>query len=302
MLSTTITLDARIKERIMNIGQPQRSMNMQKLNGKRVLVTGGSQGLGLAMVEALVARGANVSAISRERSNLKAAEKVGASVIAGDATDSTLMNSVVRDQRPDVLILNAGTRLPIKPIDQQNWDEFSIVWNTDVKAGLVGIQAALNTPMKRGGRILVMSSGASMVLAVPFIKPEDLSLSGGYVGAKRMLWFMAHCANTVSRERGLELHFQVLAPMQLIPGTRLGHEVAAACATKEGISLDEHVMKRYGSVLCPAQVGEQVAELLGDSRYLRGVAYGFRSGSEIVHLDVTYDRASTAIPEEVIVQ
>jgi hypothetical protein len=30
--------------------------------------------------------------------------------------------------------------------------------------------------MKRGGRILVMSSGASMVLAVPFIKPEDLSM------------------------------------------------------------------------------------------------------------------------------
>ena len=165
-------------------------------------------------------------------------------MIAGDATDATLMNALVRDEAPDVLILNAGTRLPIKPIDQQGWEEFSIVWNTDVKAGLVGIQAALNTPMKRGGRILVMSSGASMVLAVPFIKPEDLSLSGGYVGAKRMLWFMAHSANTVSRDRDLGLHFQVLAPMQLIPGTTLGHEVAAACADIEGISVDEHVMKR----------------------------------------------------------
>jgi hypothetical protein len=39
-----------------------------------------------------------------------------------------------------VLILNAGARLPVKPIDQQSWDEFSIVWNTDVKAGLVGIR------------------------------------------------------------------------------------------------------------------------------------------------------------------
>jgi NADP-dependent 3-hydroxy acid dehydrogenase YdfG len=98
-------------------------------------------------------------------------------VIAGDATDATLMNALVRDEAPDVLILNAGTRLPIKPIDQQGWEEFSIVWNTDVKAGLVGIQAALNTTMKRGGRILVMSSGASMVLAVPFHqarRPEPL--------------------------------------------------------------------------------------------------------------------------------
>jgi len=277
-------------------------MNMQNLNGKRVVVTGGSQGLGLAMVEALVASGANVTAVSRDRSNLVAAEEVGASVISGDATDATLMNSVVRDEGPDVLILNAGTRLPVKPIDKQSWDEFSIVWNTDVKAGLVGIQAALNTPMKPGGRILVMSSGASMVLAVPFIKPENLSLSGGYVGAKRMLWFMAHSGNTVSRDRGLELHFQVLAPMQLIPGTAIGHEVAAVCAEIEGISVDEHVMKRYGSILRPAQVGEQVVELLCDPRYTQGVAYGFRSGSDIVPLDVTYDPTSTAIPEEVIVQ
>ncbi len=274
---------------------------MQWLNGKRVVVTGGSQGLGLAMVKALVASGANVTAMSRDPSNLKAAAEVGASVIAGDATDATLMNALVRDEAPDVLILNAGTRLPIKPIDQQGWEEFSIVWNTDVKAGLVGIQAALNTPMKRGGRILVMSSGASMVLAVPFIKPEDLSLSGGYVGAKRMLWFMAHSANTVSRDRDLGLHFQVLAPMQLIPGTTLGHEVAAACAEIEGISVDEHVMKRYSSVLRPPQIGEQVAELLGDPRYMEGVAYGFRSGSDILPLDVPYDRRITAVPEEAIV-
>src|SRR5580658_2784050 len=276
-------------------------MNMQNLNGKRVVVTGGSQGLGLAMVEALVASGANVIAMSRDRSNLVAAEEVGAAVIAGDATDATLMNSVVRDEAPEVLILNAGTRLPVKPIDQMNWDEFSAVWNTDVKAGLVGIQAALRAPMSRGGRILVMSSGAAMVLAAPFIKTDDLSLSGGYVGAKRMLWFMAHSANAVSRDRNLGLHFQVLAPMQLIPGTTLGYEVAAICAEIEGISVDEHVMKRYGSVLRPAQVGEQVVELLGDPRYRQGVAYGFRSESDILPLDVAYVPRNTAIPEATIV-
>jgi NAD(P)-dependent dehydrogenase (short-subunit alcohol dehydrogenase family) len=185
-----------------------------------------------------------------------------------------------------VLILNAGTRLPIKPIDQLSWDEFSIVWNTDVKAGLVGIQAALQTPMKRGGRVLVMSSGAAMVLAVPFIKPDDLSLSGGYIGAKRMLWFMAYSANKVSRDRGLGIHFQVLAPMQLIPGTAIGHEVAAVCAAIEGVSIEEYVMQRYGSILRPAQIGEQVAELLGDPRYLQGVAYGFRNDCDLQPLDV----------------
>src|SRR5229473_702669 len=261
-------------------------MNMQDLNGKRIVVTGGSEGLGLAMVEALAASGARVTALARDRVKLAAAERVGAAVVAGDATDAAVMNSIVGDEAPDVLILNAGARLPMKPIDQQSWDEFSTTWNTDVKAGLVGVQAALNTPMKRGGRVLVMSSGAAMVLAVPYIAPESLRLSGGYIGAKRMLWFMAHSANAVSRERDLEIHFQVLVPCQLIPGTTLGHQVAAAYAEIEGVSIDEHVMQRYGSILRPAQVGEQVAELLGDPRYVNGVAYGFRSDADILPLDV----------------
>src|SRR5580692_10938218 len=242
-------------------------MNMQNLNGKCAIITGGSQGLGLAMVEALAACGANVTAISRDRPKLAAAEQAGAAVIAGDATDATLMNSVLREEVPGVLILNAGARLPMKPIDEQSWDEFSTAWNTDVKAGLIGIQAALNAPMKAGGRILIMSSGASMVLSVPFIEPESLRLSGGYIGAKRMLWFMAHSANAVSRERGRDLHFQVLVPGQLIPGTTLGRQVAAAYAKIEGVSVERYVMQRYGSILRPAEVGERVAELLADPRY-----------------------------------
>jgi hypothetical protein len=155
-----------------------------------------------------------------------------------------------------------------------------------VKAGLVGIQSALNTPMKPDGRVLIMSSGASMVLAVPCIAPRDLRLSGGYTGAKRMLWFMAQSANSVSSERGLMLHFQVLVPCQLIPGTTLGHQVAAAYAEIEGVSIDEHVMQWYGSILRPARVGEQVAELLGDPCYTQGVAYGFGSNGDILPLDV----------------
>ena len=61
---------------------------MQDLNGKRVVVTGGSEGLGLAMVEALAACGAHVTTLARDRAKLAAAERVGAAVIAGDATDA----------------------------------------------------------------------------------------------------------------------------------------------------------------------------------------------------------------------
>ena len=263
-----------------------RASTMNALTHTHAVVTGASQGLGLAMTKALLARGARVTAIARSKDRLDAARQLGATTLAGDATDAELMNRVVADQQPDVLILNAGARLAMKPIDAQSWEEFSAMWNTDVKAGLVGMQAALNTPLKPGARVLAMSSGASMVMSVPFIAPASLRLSGGYVGAKRMLWFMAHQANTVSRERGLGLHFQVLVPGQVIPGTALGHEVASAYARLEGVSAEQHVRDRYGSILAPDRFGEMVADLLAEPRHAGGVAYGFRADAGIFPLDL----------------
>jgi hypothetical protein len=58
----------------------------------------------------------------------------------------------------------------------------------------------LDTPMRPESRVLSMSSGAVTMLTVTFIAPESLTPSGGYIGAKRMLWFMAHAANADSRE------------------------------------------------------------------------------------------------------
>jgi NAD(P)-dependent dehydrogenase (short-subunit alcohol dehydrogenase family) len=258
---------------------------MTKLDGKQVVVTGGSEGLGLAMVRALLAHGARVTAIARDPGRLASVERLGAGIVAGDATDASLMNHIVADHQPDVLILNAGARLAMAPIDEQTWDSFSTAWNTDVKAGLVGIQAALRTPMRPGARVLIMSSGAAMVLSVPYIQPDTLRLSGGYVGAKRMLWFMAHSANAVSRERGLGIHFQVLLPGQLMAGTELGHAVASAYAELEGLSVEDYLFKRYGDPLHPEQIGAQVVDLLADPRYATGVAYGFRSGADLLPLD-----------------
>jgi len=258
---------------------------LSTLADKRVVVTGASQGLGLAMTRALLARGAKVTAIARSAQRLEAARQAGAATLVGDATDAGLMNRVIGEQQPDVLILNAGARLAMKPLDAQTWDEFSAVWDTDVKATLVGMQAALNTPLKPGARVLTMSSGASMVMSVPSIRPAGLRLSGGYVGAKRMQWFMAHQANAVSRERGLGLHFQVLLPGQVMPGTALGHAVASAYAQLEGVSAEQHVLNRYGSILEPARFGEMVADLIADPARAGATAHGLRADAGIFPLD-----------------
>jgi hypothetical protein len=45
-------------------------------------------------------------------------------------------------------------------------------------------------------------------------------------------------------------------------------------------------MQRYGLILRPARVGEQVGELHGDPRYTQGVACGFRSNGDILPRDI----------------
>ncbi|TGQ42745.1 SDR family oxidoreductase [Mesorhizobium sp. M00.F.Ca.ET.216.01.1.1] len=258
---------------------------MTGLKNKQAIVTGGSAGIGLEMVRSLLAQGAEVTVIARDDGKLAAARDAGAQAIAGDATDAALITREIDAVDPDILILNAGARLAAKTLDRQNWDDFSAVWNTDVKATFIGIQAALNRPLRPGSRVLVTSSGAAMVMSLPAIRPEDLRMSGGYVGAKRMVWFMAHQANAVSRERGLGILFQVLVPAQLMAATELGHAVAAAYAEAEGITIDEHILRRYGSHLAPEQVGRQVVELLDDPAYRTGVAYGIRAGVQLMPLD-----------------
>jgi hypothetical protein len=130
-----------------------------------------------------------------------------------------------------------------------------------------------------------MSSGAAMVLSAPQIPNHSLYLSGGYVGAKYMLWFMAHNANAIAEERGLGVRFQVLVPTQLKAGTELGRNVASAYAGLAGVTPEAYLAKRYGPPLTPAHLGAQVADMLADPRYVAGVAYGLTIGEAPVGLD-----------------
>jgi hypothetical protein len=148
------------------------------------------------------------------------------------------------------------------------------VWNTDVKAGLYGIQAALKAPLASGARVLIVSSAIA-----------GNPLSGGCAGTKRMLWLMAHYANGLASERGLGIHFQVLIPQQIVGETALGHQAASAGARRRGLSIEAFLAERYGAPLSPRQYGEQVATLLTDPRYTTAVAYGFKADTGVTALD-----------------
>jgi NAD(P)-dependent dehydrogenase (short-subunit alcohol dehydrogenase family) len=193
---------------------------MHTLDQRRILITGGSRGLGLGVVEALIAHHANVTVVARGSTRLAELKaRLGVSIIPGDATDPMLAESVLREVRPSVLVLNAGIYADDGAAARATWESFSKNWNTDVKATFHWIQSALRLRLERGSRVLISSSGVAI---------GGSPLSGGYAGAKRMIWMMAGYANGVASDLKPGIRFQALLVRQIVGATELGRAAAEA--------------------------------------------------------------------------
>ncbi len=246
------------------------------LKDKNVVVTGGSRGLGLGLVEALVAHGAKVTVVARSADALDAARaRLGVATISADVTDESAAQRIVAEVRPDILVLNAGTPPRMARLDQLSWADFAAPWETDVKAGLYWLQAALNLPLKTASRVLVVSSGAAV---------GGSPMSGGYGGAKRMLWFMASYANGVSKQKNLGIRFQVIVPQQMVLGTGIGDAGANAYARALNIE-PEAFVARFGAPMLPRDFGEKVVAVLDGLQYAEGLAFGLKGDTGIAILE-----------------
>jgi NAD(P)-dependent dehydrogenase (short-subunit alcohol dehydrogenase family) len=246
------------------------------LKEKNVVVTGGSRGLGLGLVEALVAQGARVTVVARGADALQSVRaRLGVATISADVTDETAAHRILAEVGPDILVLNAGAKPPMARLDQMSWLDFTATWETDVKAGLYWLQAALNLPLRPGSRVLVGSSGAAV---------NGSPMSGGYAGAKRMLWFMAKYANGVAEQKGLGIRFQAIVPQQIIGGTGVGDAGANAYARAAGIETKAY-LARFGAPMPPRDFGEKVISVLEDSKYAEGFAFGLKGDTGITVLE-----------------
>jgi len=246
------------------------------LKDKNVVVTGGTRGLGLGLVEALVAHGARVTVVARDADALESVRaRLGVATIIADVTDDSAAHRILAEVSPDILVLNAGAKPPMGRLDQLSWTDFTATWETDVKAGLYWLQAALKLPLMPGSRVLVGSSGAAQ---------NGSPLSGGYAGAKRMLWTMAKYANGVSEQKGLGIRFQAIVPLQMVGGTGVGDAGAAAYAHAMGIEPAEF-LKRFGVPMLAREFGEKVVSVLDDPQYAGGLAFGLKGDTGITMLE-----------------
>jgi len=156
-------------------------MNMNKLEGKIALITGGSRGIGAAIAKRLAADGANVAitytkGADAAASVVKEIERVGRKAIAiqADAADAKAVQAAVEKTvatfgRLDVLVNNAGTAIP-KPFEETTLEEMDRMIDINVRGVFVATLAALKH-MKEGGRIITIGSSVGERMMTPGLVP-----------------------------------------------------------------------------------------------------------------------------------
>ena len=137
-----------------------------RLNGKKALVTGGSRGVGRAIVEAFVKEGATVVASASSTDSLAAlAENPEIHTIAADlsnpiATEKLFESTLATCGHVDILVNNAGIYLS-KPFEEYSLGDAEKLMRINVYAVMQLSQLAVRHMGTRGsGKIIQISSTA----------------------------------------------------------------------------------------------------------------------------------------------
>jgi 3-hydroxybutyrate dehydrogenase len=175
----------------MNIPvKPQTSNAQRALDGKVALVTGSTSGIGLGIVRALAAAGAEVvlnglgSAAEIGRTREQIAAEFGVKASFSPAIAEMIAATVAQFGRLDILVNNAGIQ-HVAPLDQfpvEKWDQILAI---NLSSAFHTTRLALPAMRQNGfGRIINIASAHGLV-ASPF-KAAYVAAKHGIVGLTKV--------------------------------------------------------------------------------------------------------------------
>src|SRR5580698_392130 len=212
--------------------------DMNRLNGKTAVITGGATGIGRAAARRFIEEGAFVFIFGRRQESLDTAVAdlgPNARAVKGsvsDLADLDRLYAAVKTERGtlDIVFANAGTgsQLPLGEITAEHVDE---VFDTNVKGTIFTVQKALP----------LMGEGASIILT---------GSSAGTTGAPAFTAYAASKAavRNLSKTWAEDLKGTGIRVNVLSPGA-VATELAATALGEEGL-------KAYGSMTALQQMGD----------------------------------------------
>ncbi|HTP19410.1 MAG TPA: SDR family oxidoreductase [Solirubrobacteraceae bacterium] len=224
-----------------------------KLSETTTMVVGASRGLGRGIATTFADAGAPVIAVARDAAPLAelASRDNRIQPEVGDAADARVAASLLDRYEPGAVILVAGARPLIRPLQHQTWEAFSVNWRTDVRIAFNWLREALLKPLRPGSRVIVISSGAAL---------RGSPLSGGYAGAKATQRFITAYARDEATRAGLDISFTAVLP-RITPLTDLGRPAVVAYAARSGLT-EQAYLDQFGQPLTPDVAGAALVDLV----------------------------------------
>ena len=156
------------------------------LHGKTALITGGAQGIGLGLAQALDARGARLALVDIDAEQVgEAAARFGserAVGLAADVTNTTAIQSAVEATKErfggiDVVVANAGIAPTVATTRVMNPTEFERVVEVDLLGVYRTVYAALPQIVANKGQAVLVSSVYAFVNGM-LLSPYAVSKAG----------------------------------------------------------------------------------------------------------------------------
>lgn len=182
---------------------------MKRFDGKRVLITGGTSGMGLAGARRIIAEGGNVILTGLSKDRLEAARAEfsdKATVVSNDASEPTasVLAAVVKSAgRLDGLWLNAAFATLGSP-EEIDAEAFDRMMATNVRGPMLQLAALL--PM--------LNSGASVVLTSSSSTYEGAAATSLYAATKGAVIAMARSWASALAPRGIRVNVLVPGPIE----------------------------------------------------------------------------------------
>ncbi|MCB9674557.1 MAG: SDR family oxidoreductase [Alphaproteobacteria bacterium] len=163
-------------------------MSSWRMDGRRVVVTGGSKGIGAAVVAELVGLGADVLAVARGEADLEALRAAhGCAVLAADVRDTARIVGAVRDRWDglDGLVNNAGINIR-RSIADTRPEDLSTILAVNLESVFALSQGLHDLLVSRRGAIVNLTSVASEH-AIRTSTPTYAASKGGIDALTRFL-------------------------------------------------------------------------------------------------------------------
>ncbi|HEY3597766.1 MAG TPA: SDR family oxidoreductase [Paraburkholderia sp.] len=241
---------------------------MNRFEGKTVLVTGGSSGMGLVTAQAFAAEGARVVITGRDEAALATAQATlgkKALAIRNDAGSAAAARELAQrlvdeDVRLDAVFINAGIAKfsPFADVAEPLWDQ---TFDINVKGPYFQIQAL--TPLFNKGASIVLNGSINAHIGMP--------ASSVYAASKAALISLAKTLSSELLPRGVRVNVVSPGPISTPLYGKLGLDAETLANTAAQIR-SQVPLGRFGD---PSEIAATVLHLSAKES-------GFIVGTEII--------------------